>query len=115
LELLHPRINHGPKFPGQLHRRDPRVGGRPIHAMSIPLLTRLYALLQRLYPRRFRAEFADEMLAVFAAAVMEAAAHGSAAVALVCWRELRDWPIALSREHWADLKQEERGKHRRVN
>ncbi len=72
--------------------------------MSILLLTRLYALLLRLYPRRFRAEFAEEMLAVFAAAVMEAAAHGSATVALVCWRELRDWPTALSREHWADLK-----------
>jgi hypothetical protein len=33
------------------------------------IAARLYTLLLRLYPRRFRAEFADEMQAVFSAAV----------------------------------------------
>ena len=72
--------------------------------MSIPLLTRLYALVLRLYPRRFRAEFGEEMRAVFEDSVAEAVERGGWALVAVCWRELRDWPMALSREHWADLK-----------
>lgn len=64
----------------------------------VRLLTRLYALLIRLYPPSFRAEFADEMQVVFTEAMAEAAERGKLPLAVVCWREMRDWPITLVRE-----------------
>jgi hypothetical protein len=68
--------------------------------MSIPLLTRLYALLLRLYPRRFRAEFAEEMQAVFAEAVTDASASERRSLLRVYVRELLGLLTGLFREHW---------------
>jgi hypothetical protein len=67
---------------------------------GLRLAARLYGLLLRLYPRRFRAEFAEEMLAVFTATVTEAA--GWQTLARVCWREWRDAPVAIIRAHWRE-------------
>jgi len=57
-----------------------------------------YTLLLRLYPRRFRAEFADEMQAVFTEARTEAAAQGRLGVLFL--RELRDAPQSIARAYW---------------
>lgn len=65
-------------------------------------IIRLYAALLRLYPPHFRAGFEAEMQAVFAAEMAEAAQGGIAAAARVCWRELRDAPGAIIREHWGE-------------
>jgi hypothetical protein len=59
---------------------------------------RLYAALLRLYPRPFCAEFGEEMAAVFAEAMNEAAGRGRLASYLL--RELRDVPQALAAAHW---------------
>ncbi len=59
------------------------------------LLIRVYRSLLRLYPAAFRAEFGDEMAAVFATAVREAAAEGPTAVAAVCLKETADFPANL--------------------
>jgi hypothetical protein len=68
-------------------------------SLVVRLATRLYARLLRLYPRGFRAEFADEMQAVFADAAAAASQRSRASLAAVFLRELRDWPLALLREH----------------
>jgi len=69
------------------------------------LLTRLYNLLLRSYPRRFGIEFGEEMQAVFAEAVDKAALEGSISLAATFLRELRDWPGSLWREYRHALKQ----------
>lgn len=69
-------------------------------AKHLDSLIRAYAVLLRLYPMSFRAQFADEMQAVFDATVNEAARRGTLAAAPVCWRELRQAPGAIMREHW---------------
>lgn len=70
----------------------------------VRVATWVYALIVRLYPCAFRAEFEDEMRAVFAAAAADAAADAAAVgrVALigVLWRELRDCPGNLLVAHW---------------
>jgi len=58
----------------------------------VSVVARVYALLLRLYPRRFRAEFAEEMQAVFAEAMAEATERGVAAFIAVCLGEMRDMP-----------------------
>jgi hypothetical protein len=73
-------------------------------------LARLYGWLLRLYPRAFRAEFADEMLDVFRQAVQDAARIGAAPAAMVLLRELADFPFNLLLEHLR-----ERGKTMRPN
>lgn len=60
---------------------------------------RFYTLLIRLYPRRFRETFAEEMIAVFQMALSEAAAQGWGSVAIVFMRELLDLPASIIREH----------------
>ena len=60
-------------------------------------LTRFYGLLVRLYPRRFRAGFEDEMRAVFAAMLDQAAQQGIVALASLGLRELSDAPLAILR------------------
>ncbi len=62
----------------------------------------LYARLLRLYPRRFREQFAGEMAAVFALAVADAAQDGPASLLRLCLRELRDWPGRAIQEHWRE-------------
>ena len=63
-------------------------------------IIRSYALLVRLYPRKFRDKFADEMQSVFADSIAEAAQRGLAALIALCLQELRDLPGAILREHW---------------
>ncbi|MFW6070710.1 MAG: FG-GAP-like repeat-containing protein, partial [bacterium] len=65
----------------------------------------LYPRLLRLYPRRFREEFAEEMADVFQERVQDAAADGQwRAVLAVLGRELRDWPLNCLREHWRERR-----------
>ncbi len=59
-------------------------------------MTRVYSGLLRLYPRRFRATFADEMRDVFAQAVSEA---NSFRLVELCACELLEMPLSLIREH----------------
>jgi hypothetical protein len=56
-----------------------------------------YSQLLRLYPPHFRAEFADEMSAVFAQSIQESA--GILALVSLCIGEVRDLPFNLLREH----------------
>ncbi len=60
----------------------------------------VYALLLRLYPHRFRAEFEEEMRAVFAASVKQAAQDGFTPLAATCLRELFDLPVNLIHEYF---------------
>jgi hypothetical protein len=66
----------------------------------INLLTSIYRGLTRLYPPRFRQDFAEEMQAVFAQALQDSAAGGSPALTLTFLRELGSLPASLMREHW---------------
>ncbi len=60
------------------------------------LIVRIYDRLLRLYPRRFREVFADEMRDVFAQAVHNVRPFH---LAVLCARELREMPASLIREH----------------
>ncbi|MEK7787440.1 MAG: hypothetical protein AAB658_18720, partial [Chloroflexota bacterium] len=64
----------------------------------------LYAWVLKLYPPSFRAEFADEIQAVFAKVASEAARRDVMSLARACLRELRDLPASLVREHWYALR-----------
>ncbi|MBL8055607.1 MAG: hypothetical protein JNK29_02860 [Anaerolineales bacterium] len=65
-------------------------------------LVGVYRRLLRLYPARFRAEYAAEMEGVWAEAVAEAAARGGWALLQLAGRELRDLPAAALREQWRE-------------
>lgn len=70
------------------------------------LLSHVYQILMRFYPRCFRLEFGAEMEAVFTRAVVEKAKQGwRPAVGLVLL-ELRDWPRAVVHAHWRALRKE---------
>jgi hypothetical protein len=77
--------------------------------VAIRFIARIYALLVRLYPRSFRAEFEEEMRTVFGDAATEAASRGRTSLLGLCLRELRDWPKALLSEHWHHVKTRYRG------
>jgi hypothetical protein len=62
-------------------------------------MMRVYDFLLRLYPARYRHEFANEMHAVFAQAMNET--HKSKRLYL-CLIELRDLPVAIIRAHRAN-------------
>lgn len=64
-----------------------------------------YGWLLRLYPRPYRALFADEMATVFAQALVDAAAQGWVAVLTLCGREGRDLPRLLLAEYWSLCRQ----------
>lgn len=64
------------------------------------LITCVYTLLVRLYPRTFRTEFEDEMRGVFADVVADAAVDGRKALIRILWRELGDFPGNLLTAHW---------------
>jgi len=66
-------------------------------------VTRIYAGLLRLYPRRFRAEFGGEMRGVFADATEDAAAQGRLTLLALLWRELRDVPRHALCEQWRSV------------
>jgi hypothetical protein len=76
----------------------------------VRIFTRLYALLLRLYPRDFRAEFGEEMRVVLRASVSEAAERGGVSLARASFRELRTWPGAVIREHWLNMRRSTREK-----
>jgi hypothetical protein len=67
----------------------------------------LYRRVLRLYPSRFRAEFAWEMGEVFASALHEAAGRGGGPLLRVVFRELLDLPLALLLEHLRERKGKE--------
>ncbi|MFH1486916.1 MAG: hypothetical protein ABIH46_12665, partial [Chloroflexota bacterium] len=72
--------------------------------LRLRLVTRIYACLVWTYPRDFRKEFEGEMSTVFHDAASEAGRRGGYALARLCLRELRDWPVSLVREHWARIR-----------
>lgn len=61
------------------------------------LLIRLYAFTLRLYPRSFRAAFADEMRDVFAMTVREAVMSNKWSLLVVLWREAISLPVNIVR------------------
>jgi hypothetical protein len=63
-------------------------------------LVALYRRLLRAYPRRFQADFASEMEAVFAQALADAAQRGRGTALAFAARELAHAPALLVREHW---------------
>ena len=63
------------------------------------LIERLYRLLLRFYPRKFRYEFSDEMVLVFTSSINEAAQYGVVALACTCLREMRDLPGSIMRQY----------------
>jgi hypothetical protein len=69
------------------------------------LAIRLYGLVLRGYPLRFRAEFAEEMQAVFSEAINEAARRGRVSLATVFLREVWDLPGNALREHWSQKEE----------
>jgi hypothetical protein len=70
-----------------------------VHAFIV-----IYRLSLRLYPRRFRAEFGEEMTAVFSEAITEAAQTTRLNLLLFCWRELHDYPFSLLGQHWQNME-----------
>jgi hypothetical protein len=73
----------------------------------VRLITKLYRVLLAFYPARFRAEFGDEMRAVFEAAMLEAEKTDGPRMLALFAREIRDWPGAVWREHWSALTEKE--------
>ncbi len=63
------------------------------------ILVRLYARLLALYPRRYRADYGEELQTVFSLVVNEAVQRGRFSVIRLGWRELRDLPGAVIREY----------------
>jgi len=72
---------------------------------GVQFLRHLYAVLLRLYPPGFRADFGAEMEAVFAEAVSGVAERGWISLLGFLQRELRDWPGALWQAHWYTIKE----------
>jgi len=63
------------------------------------LFERLYCLLLRFYPRKFRYEFSDEMLLVFTSSVNDAAQYGFVSLACTFLREMRDLPGSIMHQY----------------
>jgi hypothetical protein len=70
---------------------------------AVDLITRVHALMARLYPYNFRLEFEGEMCTVFSDALTDAAHQGAGSVFNLWWRELRDWPRRLLTEYWHSI------------
>jgi len=73
----------------------------------IRLFVSFHAFLLRLYPRRFRDEFSEEMSAVFAMAAQEAARRRKLSATVVWLRELRDLPVSLAYQYWSTFRNRE--------
>ncbi len=67
---------------------------------AVSLLVHLYTELLRLYPSDFRAEFGEEMTAVFIEHLTDTTQRGFLALMALCLRELLDLPASLWHEHW---------------
>jgi hypothetical protein len=70
---------------------------------AVYLISRLHALMARLYPHNFRVEFEGEMCTVFTDALADAARGGVGSLFTLWWRELRDWPTRLLTEYWLSI------------
>jgi hypothetical protein len=70
-------------------------------------LTTLYARLLHLYPRRFQAEFAEEMEVVFRDSLNEAFEKGILPFIIVCIKELGGLPLSTLREFWHEFGRKE--------
>jgi hypothetical protein len=70
-------------------------------------LTTLYARLLHLYPRRFQAEFAEEMEVVFRDSLNEAFEKGVLPFIIVCIKELGGLPLNILREFWHEFGRKE--------
>jgi len=70
----------------------------------VRLATKLYRLLLVCYPAVFRAEFGVEMQDVFATLLAKAHHSSGERLWLLFWREIRDWPRAIWREHLRSRK-----------
>jgi len=69
---------------------------------SVQVLVWLYGRLLSLYPQQYRAEYGEELQAVFGLVANEATQQGTFSVIRLGWRELRDLPGAAIREHWQE-------------
>lgn len=63
------------------------------------LFVRIYARLLRLYPPAFHAQYADEMRAVFALHLGDAARTGFVSLVVIVLHELLGLPLNIIREH----------------
>jgi hypothetical protein len=70
----------------------------------IPVVSKIYSMLLRLFPRDFRKEFKEEMEDVFTANLEEAAKTGATLVVRACFFELFDLPANLLVEHLSALR-----------
>ena len=68
------------------------------------LMLGFYSHLLTLYPPAFRSEFGEEMQEAFADAMTDAAQRGTVSLMRLIAHELVEWPGALLREHWGDLR-----------
>jgi hypothetical protein len=69
--------------------------------MTTPrILDNTFEILIHLYPRAFRAEFQDEICAVFSESIEESANQGFLPLCRVCLRECLDLPGAILLQHW---------------
>jgi hypothetical protein len=66
---------------------------------SVQILMQIYTRLLSLYPQQYRAKYGEELQAVFSLLVNEAAQRGRFSVIRLGWREMRDMPGAVIREH----------------
>ena len=64
----------------------------------------LYSLLLRLYPRRFREGFADEMRVVFKESLEEAAQNGLVPALILCLQEFGEIPFHALQEFWHETR-----------
>ena len=66
---------------------------------NVQILMRLYTRMLGLYPRRYQAEYGEELQTVFSLLVNEAVQRGRFSVIRLGWRELRGLPGAVIREY----------------
>lgn len=78
-------------------------------------LARGYRLLLRLYPSKFQGQFSSEMKDVFNQAAEDAARQGKWALLVMCWRELRDWPMAVFKQHLFSWRMEIKTMNEMIN
>ena len=71
------------------------------------LIIPFYSALLRLYPKRFRAEFKDDMRTVFSTSLEQAAKQGILALASVILREWFHAPLAILSMHCFSWKKNE--------
>jgi hypothetical protein len=73
--------------------------------MLIGFLSCIYASCVRFYPTDFRLAFEEEMCEVFTKAISESKEHHFRDMLIFVFREFRDLPKNLIREHWSQLEE----------